>query len=110
MFDPFETEFIYSSTILVCFNNPIGQKKIIMISIFEIILIYYNNKWRHRSTIRINILDYNDLFLIIKLHNFNFPISVVQYYNKDRYNLTYKKVYFVEIPNVKLYNTIFDDY
>ncbi len=59
---------------------------------------------------RIDILDYNDPFPIIKLYNFNFFILVVQYYNKDGYNLAYKKACLVEIPNIGLYNTIFGNY
>ncbi len=74
------------------------------------ILICYNNKWRYCSTIRIDILDYNDLFPITKLYNFNFSTPVVQRYNKDGYDLAYKKVYLVEIPDIGLYNTIFDNH
>ena len=110
MFDLFETEFIYNPTIFICFNNPIGQTKIIAIPIFQMILAYYNNKWRYRPTIRIDILDYNNLFPIVKLYDFNFPISIVRYYNKGKYDLAYKKAYFVEVPDVGLYNTMFGNY
>ncbi len=110
MFDPFEIEFIYNPTIFACLNDLIKRKKIVTISIFKIVLIYYNNKWKHCPTIRINVLNYNDPFLIAKLYNFNFLTPVVWYYNKDKYNLAYKKIYLVEIPNVGLYNIIFSNY
>ncbi len=71
MFDPFETKFIHSPTILIYPNNP---------------------------------------FSIAKLYNFNFLIPVIQHYNKDRYNLTYKKAYLVEVPNVGFYNIIFSNH
>ncbi len=74
------------------------------------ILICYNNKWQYRLTTKIDTLDYNDLFPIIRLYSFNFPIPVVQRYNKDGYDLAYKKIYLVEIPDVGLYNIIFDNY
>ena len=74
------------------------------------VLTYYNDKWKHRPTTRINILDYNDPFLIVRLYNFNFLIPIVRYYNKNEYNLTYKKAYFIEISNVRFYNTIFGNY
>ncbi len=77
MFDLFETEFIYSLTILVCPNNLIGQKKVVTIPIFEMVLTYYNNKWKHRPTTKINALDYNDIFSIVRLYSFNFLIPVV---------------------------------
>ena len=110
MFDLFETEFIRSLAILVYLNNLIGRKEIITISIFKIILTCYNNKQKHRSTIRIDILNHNDPFLIARLYSFNFPTPVVQYYNKDGYNLAYKKTYLVEIPDIGLYNTIFNNH
>src|SRR6266566_10009848 len=74
------------------------------------ILVYYNNKWRHCPIIRIDVLDYNNLFLITKLYDFNFFILIVRYYNKSGYNLVYKKVCFVEVLNVGLYNIIFGNY
>ena len=74
------------------------------------ILAYYNNKWKHRPTIRIDVLDYNDLFSIAKLYNFSFLILIVQSYNKNRYDLVYKKACLVEISNAGLYNTIFNNY
>ena len=110
MFDLFEIEFIRSSTILVCLNNPIGQKKVIAISIFEMVLIYYNNKWKHRPTTRINTLDHSNPFPIIKLYSFNFSTPVVRYYNKNRYDLTHKNAYLVEIPNIGFYNTMLGNY
>ena len=110
MFDLFKIEFICSLTILVCFNDPVGWRGIVTISIFEMVLAYYNDKWRYRLTIRIDTLDYNDLFPIVKLYNFNFFISVVRCYNKDGCDLAYKKVYLVEVLNVGLYNIIFSDH
>ena len=110
MFDLFETEFIHNPTILVCLNNSIGRRKIIIISIFKMILTYYNNKWKYRPTIKINVLDHSDPFPITKLHNFNFLIPVVRCYNKDGYDLAYKKVYLVEVLNIGLHNIIFDNY
>ncbi len=110
MFDLFKTEFIYNLTILVYLNNLIGQAKVVAISIFQMILAYYNNKWQYRPTIKIDVLDYNNPFLITKLYSFNFFISVVQHYNKDRYNLTYKKVCLVKILNIGFYNIIFSIY
>ncbi len=110
MFDPFETEFIRSPIILVCPNNPIGRIRVITISIFQMILTYYNDKWRHHPTIRIDVLDYNDPFPIAKLYSFNFPTPVIQHYNKDKRNLAYKKAYLVEVPDIGLYNTIFGNY
>jgi len=74
------------------------------------ILTYYNNKWKHYPIIKIDILDYNDLFLFAKLYSFNFLTPVVQYYNKGRYDLAYKKTYFVEILNIRFYDTIFNNY
>ncbi len=74
------------------------------------ILICYNNKWRYCLTIKIDILDYNDLFPIARLYSFSFFILVVQYYNKGGCNLIYKKAYFVEVPNVGLYNTMFGNH
>ena len=74
------------------------------------ILACYNDKWRYCPTIRIDILDYNDLFPIARLYSFNFFISVVRCYNKDRYNLAYKKACLVEIPNIELYNIMFSNY
>ncbi len=73
------------------------------------ILTYYNNKWQHRPTIRIDILNYNDLFSIVKLYSFNFLTPVIRCYNKGGYNLVYKKVYLVEVPDIGLYNTMFDN-
>src|SRR6266699_2890790 len=110
MFDLFEIEFIRNPTILICSNNLIGQKKIVAISIFKIVLTYYNNKWRHRPTTKIDTLDHNDLFPIARLHNFNFPIPIVQHYNKGRCDLVYKKAYLVEIPDIGFYNTIFNNH
>ncbi len=74
------------------------------------VLIYYNNKQRYRLTIRIDALDYSDLFLIIRLYSFSFLIPVIRYYNKGRYDLVYKKVYLVEVLDVGFYNIIFDNY
>ena len=74
------------------------------------ILTCDNNKWRYRLIVKINVLNYNNPFLIIKLYNFNFFISVVQRYNKSRYNLVYKKIDLIEVLNVKLYNIIFGNY
>ncbi len=39
-----------------------------------------------------------------------FFTSVVRHYNKDRYDLTHKKTYFVEVLNIGLYNTIFGNH
>ena len=110
MFDPFKIEFIHSPIIFVCLNDPIGWKRVVAIPIFKIVLTCYNNKWRYRSTIRIDVLDYNDSFPIAKLHSFNFFTPVVQRYNKGRCDLVYKKVYFVEIPDIGFYNIMFDNY
>ncbi len=110
MFDPFETEFIRSPTILACLNDSIGQKRVVAISIFKMVLTYYNNKWKYRLTIRIDVLDHSDPFSIAKLYSFSFFIPVVQYYNKSRCNLTYKKAYLVEILNIGLYNIILGNY
>jgi len=44
MFDLFETEFIYNLIMFICSNNLIERKKIITISIFKMILTYYNDK------------------------------------------------------------------
>ena len=77
MFDLFETEFICNLTIFVCFNNSIGRTKIVTISILQMILTYYNNKWKYRLTIIINILNYNDPFSIVKLYSFNFLMPIV---------------------------------
>ncbi len=74
------------------------------------VLTYYNNKWKYCSTIRINVLNYNDLFSIAKLYSFNFLTPIVQYYNKDRCNLAYKKVCLVEVLNIGLYNIMFSNY
>jgi len=74
------------------------------------ILTCYNDKWQYYSTVRIDVLDYNNPFSIARLSSFNFPISVVRYYNKNGYNLTYKKTGFVEVPNVRFYNTMFGNY
>ncbi len=110
IFDPFETEFIYSPIILVCPNDLIGRIKVVAISIFQMILACYNNKWRYRPTIRIDVLDYSDLFPIVKLYSFNFLTPIVQHYNKDRCDLAYEKAYFVEVLNIGLYNIIFGNY
>ncbi len=74
------------------------------------ILTYYNNKQRYCSTIRIDILNYNNSFSIARLYSFNFFIPIIQHYNKSGYDLVYKKVYLVEIPDIGLYNIIFDNY
>ncbi len=74
------------------------------------ILTCYNNKWQYRPTIRIDILNYNDLFPITKLYSFNFLMPVVQYYNKNKRDLAYKKAYFVEILDIRFYNIIFNNY
>src|SRR6266699_3397660 len=110
MFNLFETEFICSLIIFVYFNNPIGRKKVVIISIFKMVLIYYNNKWRYRPITRIDALNHSDLFPIVRLYNFNFPISIIQCYNKCGYNLAYKKIYFIEVLDIGLYNTIFNNY
>ncbi len=110
VFDLFETEFICSSTIFVYFNDLVGWKGVVAISIFKIVLIYYNDKWRYRPTIRIDALNHSDPFPIAKLYNFNFLTPVVWHYNKDRCNLIYKKAYFIEVLNVRFYNIIFDNY
>src|SRR6266699_1318949 len=109
MFNLFEIEFIYNLAIFVYFNDLIGRKKVVAISIFEIVLTYYNNKWRHCPTIRIYILDHSNLFSIVKLYNFNFLTPVVRRYNKDGYDLAYKKACLVEILNIGLYNIIFNN-
>jgi len=44
IFDLFKTEFIYSSIIFVCPNDPVGQREVVVIPIFEIVLTYYNDK------------------------------------------------------------------
>ena len=108
--DPFKTKFIRNPTILVCSNNPIGQIEIVAISIFQIILSYYNNKWRYCPTIRIDTLNYNNPFPIVKLYGFNFPTPVVQHHNKDECNLAYKKVCLVEIPDIGFYNIMFGNH
>jgi len=110
IFDLFEIEFICSLVILVCFNDLIERRGVVTILIFEIVLICYNNKWRHRSTIRIDVLDYNNLFSIIKLYIFNLFTPVIQHYNKSGYNLVYKKAYLVKILNIGFYNTILSNY
>ncbi len=110
MFNLFETEIIYSPTILIYPNNLIGQIKVIAISIFQMILVCYNNKWRYRPIIRIDALDYNNLFSIARLYSFSFFTPVVRHYNKNKCDLAYKKVCFVEIPDVRFYNTIFGNY
>src|SRR6266699_241794 len=93
IFNLFEIEFIYSPTILICSNDPIRRIRIITISILQMILTYYNDKWRHRPTIKIDILNHNNPFSIAKLYSFNFSISIVQCYNKGGYDLAYKKAY-----------------
>ncbi len=110
MFDLFEIEFIRSLTIFVCPNNPIGQIKVVAISIFHMILACYNNKWRHRPIIRIDALDYSDLFPIVRLYSFNFLMLVIRCYNKDGYDLVYKKACFVEVPDVGFYDIMFGNY
>ncbi len=110
MFDPFETEFIHSPTILVCPNDPIGRIGVIAISILQMILTYYNDKWRYRLTIKIDTLNYNDPFPIAKLYNFNFPMPVIQCYNKSGCNLAHKKACFIEVSDVGFYNTMFGNY
>ncbi len=74
------------------------------------VLTCYNNKWKYYPTIRINVLNYNNPFSIVKLHGFNFPMSIVRCYNKGKYDLAYKKADFVEILNVGFYNIIFNNY
>ncbi len=110
MFDLFETEFICSPIILIYLNDSIEQTKIIAISIFQMILTYYNDKWRYCPTIKIDVLDYSDPFPIVRLYGFNFPTPIVRRYNKYGYNLAYKKAYLVEISNVGLHNIIFGNY
>ena len=110
MFDSFEIEFIRNPIILVCSNDPIGRIKVIAISIFQIILICHNNKWRHRPTIRIDALDYNNPFPIARLYGFSFLTPVVRRYNKSGYNLAHKKACLVEVSDVGLYNIIFGNY
>ncbi len=110
MFDPFETKFICSPIIFVCSNDSIRRIEVITISIFQMILIYYNDKWQYCPTTKIDVLNHNDLFPIVRLHNFNFFISVIQCYNKGECNLAYKKVYLVEILDVGFYNIIFGNY
>ena len=110
VFDLFKTEFIRSPIILVCPNNPIGRIRVITISIFQMILTYYNDKWRYYPAARIDILNYSKLFSIVKLYSFSFLTPMVRRYNKSRYNLAYKKAYLVEILNVGLYDTIFGNH
>ena len=68
MFNLFETEFIRSPAILVCFNSLVGRRKVVAISIFEIVLPYYNKNGyylAHKKTYLIEILDiglYNIIF------------------------------------------------
>ncbi len=83
---------------------------VIAIPIFKMVLTYYNNKWQHRLTIRIDVLDYSNPFSIARLYSFNFSILVIQRYNKGGYDLVYKKACFVEIPDVGFYDTMFGDY
>jgi len=54
MFDLFETEFIYNSTIFVSSNNSIGRRRIVTILIFEMVLTYYNNLFLSDWIIKIN--------------------------------------------------------
>ncbi len=110
MFDLFETEFIHNSIILVCLNNLIGRVGVVAISIFQMILTCYNDKWRHHPTTRIDVLDYSDLFPIARLYGFSFLTPVIQCHNKDGYDLVYKKAYLIEIPDVGFYNIIFSNY
>src|SRR6266566_6970604 len=110
IFNLFETEFIRSPTILVCPSNLFKWKKVIVILILQIILIYDNDKWQYRLTVKINILDYNDPFSIARLYGFSFPMSIVRYHNKDGYDLAYEKAGFIEIPDIVLYNIIFGNY
>src|SRR6266699_7214124 len=110
VFDLFETEFICSSTIFVYFNDLVGWKGVVAISIFKIVLIYYNDKWRYRPTIRIDALNHSDPFPIAKLYNFSFPTPVVQRYNKGGCDLAYEKACLIEVPDVGLYDTMFGNY
>jgi len=110
MFDPFETEFICSPVILVYPNDLVGWRKVVAISIFEMVLIYYNNKWRYRLTIRIDVLDYSDLFLIARLYGFSFFTPIIRCYNKGGCDLAYEKVCFVEVLNVGLYDIMLGNY
>jgi len=41
-------------------------------------LTYCNNKWQYHPTTKIDTLNYNNLFPIIKLYNFNFSTSIVK--------------------------------
>ncbi len=59
---------------------------------------------------RIDVLNYNNLFPIVRLYGFNFPMPVVRRYNKDGYNLAYKKACFVEVPDIGFYNIMFNNY
>ncbi len=110
VFDLFETEFIRSSTIFVCSNNLFGWKGVVTISIFQMILIYDNDKWRYCLTARINVLDYNDPFPIAKLYSFSFLTFIVRCHNKDGCDLTYKKAGLIEVPDIAFYNTVFGNY
>ncbi len=110
MFNPFKTEFIRNPTILIYLNNPIGRTRIIAIPILQIILTYYNNKWRHRPTIRINTLDYNDPFSITRLYSFSFSTPIVRHHNKSGCNLAYKKACLIEIPDIGFHNIILNNY
>ncbi len=74
------------------------------------ILTYHNNKWRHRLTTKIDILDYSDLFPIVRLYSFNFFIPIVRRYNQGKYNLAYKKAYLVKVLDIGLYDTILNNY
>ncbi len=55
-------------------------------------------------------MDHNDPFSIVKLYSFNFPMPIVQRYNKDGRDLAHKKTYLIEILDIGLYNTIFGNH
>jgi len=74
------------------------------------VLTYYNDKWKYRLIIRIDVLNHSDLFSIAKLYGFNFFTSVIRRYNKSGRDLAYKKTCFVEVPNVGFYNIMFGNY
>ena len=110
VFDSFETKFICNPTILVCPNDPIRRTRVIAILIFQMILACHNDKWRYRPTTRIDILDYSDLFSIVRLYGFNFLTSIVRRYNKGGCNLAYEKVCFVEVLDIGFYDIMFNNY
>ncbi len=74
------------------------------------VLTCYNDKWRHRPTTRIDVLDYSNPFPIARLHGFSFLTPVVRCYNKGRCDLAYKKACFVEVPDIGLYDIIFGNH